>query len=285
MKQAILITGSSTGIGRATAVLLHQLDYRVYAGVRRPSDAESLRSAAPGIEPVLLDVAKAEDIRSVAARLAEELPGGLFALINNAGINYNTAFEYASETRSRELMETNYFGLHSLSRHCVPLLRRWAERNPGQTAKLMNVSSIGGYVGLPWEADYHASKFAVLGLTQSLRSELWQQNIRAVAICPGAVQTEILPKTAQGAAEALQALPSDAPNNYAQGLAKFEALARQARRFAVPPEKIAQHIARLLRQKNPKLAHILGLDAKLIHLLSRWLPGSAFDALIRSQFC
>lgn len=167
-RRSILITGASTGIGRDSAIHLARAGYHVMAGVRRPSDADALRAlGVAGLEPVILDVCKDDQIEAIVRRIEQE-PRGLYALINNAGHNYNSAFEFADEARSRDLMEVNFFGLARLSQRLIPSLRRHVEA-AGETAKLVNISSVGGSFGLPWEVFYHASKFAVVGLTEGLR--------------------------------------------------------------------------------------------------------------------
>ncbi len=272
---AILITGASTGIGRATAVQLATRGYRVFAGVRNLADVP------PGTTPLLLDLTDKESIENAGHRLAQEK---LAAVINNAGYNYLSPFEYAEEEPARQMMEVNFYGLVRLSQECIPHLRRYAAEHPGKTAKLINISSIGGLIGIPWEVFYHASKFALVGMTEGLRSELWSQNIRAVVVCPGGIRTEFLPKTRQGLRLAALRLPSSAPRTYAMGLKRFEALTDTAGRFGSPPEVVASKIAKVLEQKNPALRQLVGADARLLFALSRLLPQAAFSRLLRLQF-
>lgn len=249
--------------------------YRVFAGVR------SLADAPPGTTPLLLDLSDASCIAAAADRLAEE---NLAALINNAGFNYVSPFEYADEESARRMMEVNFFGLYRLSQACIPHLRRYAKAHPGKTAKLINISSIGGLIGIPWEVFYHASKFAVVGLTEGLRSELWSQNIRAVVICPGGVQTEFLPKTRRELQAATSRMPTSAPISYAVGLRRFENLTDAAGRFGSQPEAVALKIAAVIERQNPALRYLVGADACILFALSRLLPQFAFSRLLRLQF-
>lgn len=272
---AALVTGASTGIGRATALHLAALGYHVFAGVRSHSDAP------PGTIPLLLELTDANCIAAASDRLAGE---NLAAIINNAGYNYLTPFEYADEESARRLMEVNFFGLFRLSQACIPHLRRYAKSNPGKTAKLINISSIGGLVGIPWEVFYHASKFAVVGLTEGLRSELWSQNIRAVVVCPGGIRTEFLPKTRQGLQVAASRLPDSAPTAYSEGLKRLESLIDTAGRFGSPPEAVARKIASVIELRNPPLRQLVGADARILFALSRLLPQKAFSRLLRYQF-
>lgn len=272
---AVLVTGASTGIGRATALHLAARGYRVFAGVR------SLADAPPATTPLILDLTDAGCITAASDRLADE---NLAAVINNAGYNYLGPFEYADEESARRMMEVNFFGLFRLSQACIPHLRRYAKAHPGKTAKLINISSIGGLVGVPWEVFYHASKFAVVGLTEGLRSELWSQNIRAVVVCPGGIRTEFLPKTRQGLQAAASRLPASAPMSYSMGLQRFESLIDSAGRFGSPPEAVARKIASVIERRNPQLRQLVGTDARILFALSRLLPQFAFSRLLRFQF-
>jgi NAD(P)-dependent dehydrogenase (short-subunit alcohol dehydrogenase family) len=285
----VLITGASTGIGRSTALHLAAQGYTVFAGVRREADGAALVAAAPAADasrvvPVLLDVTRDEDIQRALAQVAAHSSDGLYALINNAGFNLNGAFEYTGEAKARALMDTNFVGLAALSRAALPLLRRYAERHPGATSKLVNIGSIGSYIGIPWEAYYHASKFAVLGLSEAMRYELWPQGIRVVAVCPGGIVTDFMPKTEASLAAADAALPADAPPNYRAGLAKLRAGIGMATRFGSPPEAVAKRIGKVLATSRPRLRYLVGVDARLLLGLRRVLPEAWFHALIRSQF-
>jgi NAD(P)-dependent dehydrogenase (short-subunit alcohol dehydrogenase family) len=272
---AVLVTGASTGIGKATALHLAARGYRVFAGVRSIADAPG------GTTPLLLDLTDGGCIAAAADRLA---PENLAAVINNAGYNYLGAFEYADEASARRMMEVNFFGLFRLSQACIPHLRRYAKDRPGTTAKLINISSIGGLVGIPWEVFYHASKFAVVGLTEGLRSELWSQNIRAVVVCPGGVRTEFLPKTLRELQAAASQLPADAPIAYSTGLQRLENSVGAAGRFGSPPEAVARKIAGIIEQRNPSLRQLSGTDAHVLFALSRLLPQFAFSRLLRLMF-
>ncbi len=285
----VLITGASTGIGRSTALHLAAQGYTVFAGIRREADGAALVAAAPAavvsrIVPVLLDVTRDQDIQRALAQVAAHSSDGLYALINNAGFNLNGAFEYTGEAEARALMDTNFVGLAALSRAALPLLRRYVERHPGATSKLVNIGSIGSYVGIPWEAYYHASKFAVLGLSEAMRYELWPQGIRVVAVCPGGIVTDFMPKTEASLAAAEAALPADAPPNYRAGLVKLRAGIGMATRFGSPPEAVAKRIGKVLATSRPRLRYLVGMDARLMLGLRRVLPEAWFHALIRSQF-
>lgn len=287
--RTVLVTGASTGIGRSSALALVARGYRVFATVRRDGDADALTSACPAghasrLEALLVDVTDHGQVRAGLDAVADATPEGLFALVNNAGFNLNGAFEFTSEADARVLMETNFFGLAALSREALPLLRRYATLNPGDTAKLINIGSIGSHIGVPWEAYYHASKFAVLGLSESMRHELWRERVRVVAVCPGGIKTDFMPKTSRSLAEARARLPDDAPDGYRSGLERLGRSVGLAARFGSAPEAVAERILRVLEKNNPRGQYLVGHDARLLLALKRFLPESLFHGFMRAQF-
>jgi NAD(P)-dependent dehydrogenase (short-subunit alcohol dehydrogenase family) len=283
-RKTVVVTGASTGIGRETALELARSGFHVLAGVRREADARALQEAAAGqaLEAVQLDVAREADIEALGRRL-DGAQGGLAGLVNNAGHNYNAAFEYTDDGRARELMEVNFFGLARLSQRLVPALRRFATHS-GSTAKLVNISSVGGSFGLPWEVYYHASKFAVVGLTEGLRQELWSQRIRAVVVQPGGIRTEFMPKTDASIEHALMSMPEEGRRRYGQGLSQLRAQISAAGRLGSPPSAVAHVVRRILLQTHPRFRWFVGPDARLLYALHALLPFSWSHALFRRLF-
>ena len=276
----ILLTGASTGIDRVSALHLARKGYRVLATVRKDKDAEALRAEnVPGLEPVIVDIDQAEDIERIGQRLDAE-PDGLYALINNAGFNYTAPFEHTVEARARAMMETNFFGLYRLSQRLIPALRRGAER-AGQPSKLVNVSSIGGSIGLPWESFYHASKFAVLGLSESLRNELYGQNIRVVVVQPGGIKTDFMPKTEASLKTALAEMPAEGRTRYQRPLETMLGLTANAGKYGTPPEAVARAFERILARRSPGFRTWVGLDARFLHALHTLLPHWLMHAVLR----
>jgi NAD(P)-dependent dehydrogenase (short-subunit alcohol dehydrogenase family) len=277
----ILVTGASTGIGRAIALELDCRGYRVLAGVRREADGDALLAASSGrLRAIRLDVTDGGHIAEAESLVTSAAQGrGLAALVNNAGHNLNGAFEYAEEARARAMMEVNFFGLYRLSQALIPMLRRHAEAS-GRTAKLINIGSIGSTIGLPWQAFYHASKFAVLGLSESLRHELYAQRIRVCAVLPGGVRTPFLQKTDKSVREAEAMLPASVPQNYRKGLGRIAELMATAERFGSEPEVVARRVASIVHARNPRLRHYVGIDARLIGALKA-LPEWIQEPLVR----
>jgi short-subunit dehydrogenase len=285
MKQGfIVLTGASTGIGKATALDLDQRGYTVFAGVRKQQDAEDLKKlGSERLKPIILDVTKQEDIDSTF-EMVKDVCGtkGLLALVNNAGYNYNSAFEYTEEDKARQMMEVNFFGLYKMSQKFIPLLRIYSQNNK-QSSKLINIGSIGSTLGLAWESFYHASKFAVLGLSESLRHELRKQNIKVTAVLPGGIVTDFFPKTEAGLREAIEKMDDEGRKHYQKGLMTLKNSAQTALKLASKPEKVARKIAKVIASNNPGLQYLVGLDAKIMYSIVRILPISWRHALLRGQ--
>lgn len=281
MVKIILITGASTGIGRSTAVHLAQQGYQVFAGVRSKQDAQSLENEGiKFLKPIILDVTKPADIEQVANFLESECSqNGLFALINNAGINYIAPFEVAVEQKVRSLMEVNFFGLMNLTRRLIPLLQKFGQ-SQNQTAKVLNIGSIGSKIGLPWEFSYHASKFAVLGLSQSLRFELDALHIKVSCVMPGGIRTPFFAKSGEEAQNTKNHLTGSNSNYYERNMTKMWDAAQRFERFATPPLQVAKVLDKMLRQQNPPLRKVIGIDAKIINFLV-WL---GWENLLKGQF-
>jgi NAD(P)-dependent dehydrogenase (short-subunit alcohol dehydrogenase family) len=231
-KGLVLVTGTSSGIGEATVHSLVRAGFRVLAGVRRTADAERYRGVA-GIEPVCLDLTRPADLARAAALVADR-GGRLTGLVNNAGFNDNAPFEFSDEVIARDMMEVNVFGLFRLTRLLLPALRAGAEAG---RATVAHVASVGGLMGLPWQGDDHASKFAVLGLSESLQHELHAQRIRVSVLLPGGTRTPFLGKTDSSLDAALQRLPADGRDRYGRGLEVRRARIADAAWFVrlVPP--------------------------------------------------
>jgi short-subunit dehydrogenase len=182
----VLITGASQGIGRSMAVQAAQRGAKVLATARNSELLKTLSAEAATdghpIETLVADVTSADDRRAMLDSM-RRLFNGLDVLVNNAGIGATGHFGEADEERLRSIFEVNFFGLAELTRLCLPLLRH------GKTPALVNISSIVGKRGFPGRSEYAASKFAVQGLSESLRGELAPDGIDVIVINPGLTQT------------------------------------------------------------------------------------------------
>lgn len=257
--KSVLITGCSTGIGRALAQLLAKRGWRVFAGVR------DLTHAPPGTTAVLLDVSNAEHIRA-AGTVIEAASGRLDALVNNAGIPYGGPVECFDLDRVRELYEVNVFGVLAVTKQFIPLLR-------AAEGRVVNIGSASGLVSLPFLSPYSSSKFALAAISDSLRLELARWNIKVIATVLGQVHTAVWGK-------ALRVLDEMAPvtGNYA---AYVQTTRKALQPRGAPPERIARVLAHILESTRPRPIYRIGWQSKLVFLLSL-LPSRARDWIIRT---
>ncbi|HUV27575.1 MAG TPA: SDR family oxidoreductase, partial [Anaerolineales bacterium] len=185
-KGAVLITGTSTGIGRAAALQLDQLGYQVFATVRKEQDADSLRSqASKRLTPLMMDVTDEASI-SQAADLVSQMVGeaGLAGLVNNAAIGFTSPLEFVPLDDLRWLFEVNFFGQLAVTQKLLPLLRQ-------AQGRIVNISSTASSVVAPFHGPYSSSKLALNGLTDALRLELKPLGVQVCLILYGSVKTPI----------------------------------------------------------------------------------------------
>jgi len=193
-----IVTGASSGIGRATALELARQGVRVLISARRGDRlqtlADAIRAAGGEVELLAGDIAEAA-VRREALRLVEERFGGLDVLVNNAGVGAMGLFQDADEQRLRRVMEVNFFALVEMTRAALPLLRQ------GRRPIVVNVSSILGHRGVPYSSEYSASKFAVQGFSEAIRAEFTKLGIDVLVVSPGTTETEfftsVLEKTGE----------------------------------------------------------------------------------------
>jgi NAD(P)-dependent dehydrogenase (short-subunit alcohol dehydrogenase family) len=205
----VLVTGASTGIGEATALHLRELGFDVVAGVRRDEDAERL--GGQGLRTVRLDVTDAAQVAATREAVGDEALAGL---VNNAGVAVAAPLEYLPLDQLRRQLEVNLIGQVAVIQAFLPALRRAGGR-------IVNVSSIGGRVAGPLLSPYTASKFALEGLSDSLRREVRPQGVDVILIEPGGVKTPIWGKGSELARELIARMPSEAERLYGRLIAGF----------------------------------------------------------------
>lgn len=270
--RTVLVTGASSGIGRATALALSAAGFRVRAGVRDEVAAEGLAAeGATGLEPVMLDVTRADDIERVARSLADE--GGLHGLVNNAGVYLGGALELMKPQEIRVTFEVNVIGLLLLTRACLPMLR-------ASGGRVVNISSISGLVAMPGASAYAASKHAVEAATTSLRNELAGLGVRVIAVEPGAVDTEIWRKGRERDAARREGADDDVEAAYRPLTRLVEKLNAKPRGIA--PETVAGVVVEALDADDPDNHYLVGRDAKIIALFGR-LPEGVRDRVVRRK--
>jgi NAD(P)-dependent dehydrogenase (short-subunit alcohol dehydrogenase family) len=282
----ILLTGTSTGIGRETALLLAEKGYTVHATVRCQIDADNLVEVSKRkVLPVIADVVIEEERRRLLSEMALRTGDqGLYAIVNNAGTNLNGPFEYYEEAHARALMELNFFAPISLMKLSLPLLRKH-QAATGDKARIINIGSIGSRIGFPWEAFYHASKFALVGLSESVRQELRAHQVSVCVVLPGGIKTPFISKTIESINRAITQLPKNvASDKYQRSLSTMQQTAKLAERWGSSPKSVARSILSLLDKKNPRFQTYVGLDAQFFRVLHSILPASVVHRLWSSSF-
>jgi NAD(P)-dependent dehydrogenase (short-subunit alcohol dehydrogenase family) len=266
----VVITGASTGIGRATALRLAGAGFAVLAGVRREEDGAALRAQDGRIEPVLVDVTDAGQIAALAARIGG---GPLAGLVNNAGIAVAGPLEGVPLDLVRRQYEVNVFGLLAVTQALLDPIRA------GQ-GRIVNIGSIGGRINTPFVGPYSSSKAAVRSLSASLRRELRPWDIRVALVEPGALDTPIWRKGEEGAQETIDALPDRVRTLYARPLQAVVAATRKIPANASSPDDAAQAVEHALTAERPKAIYTVGREARIQGALHSVLPARTFDALV-----
>ena len=271
---AVLITGASSGIGRAAALHLDRLGFRVIAGVRNEQDAASLRQAASSrLTHVFIDVTEADSIAAAARRVDELAPDGLAGLVNNAGIAMTGPLEFIELDRVRRQMEINFLGQIAVTQAMLPAIRR-------RTGRIVNISSMSGRVASPFYGPYSASKHALEAMSDALRGELAPWGIDVVVVEPGSIDTPIWEKGYELSEEAINALPEAGRTLYADTLrAGLNSIDRQARR-GISADVVAETIGTALLADRPKVRYVIGRDARIATLARRLLPDRLLDRLL-----
>jgi len=289
-----LVTGTSSGIGKATTLRLAAEGVNVFAGLRRSADGDALLAEASRISegasskkgrviPLILDVTSEVSIRDAVERVKQETGAeGLWALVNNAGVAVGGPVEEVSSADWRRQFDINFFGWIEVIRATLPLLRKGVRAQGIYIPRVVLVSSIGGRVAQPIVAPYTCSKWATTALGDSLRLELRRQGIGVSVIEPGAIATAIWGKAETSLAE----IGSDHPARklYGAEIDGVNKAVTQAAAAAIPAERAADAILHALTAQRAPARVLVGPDAKIAALLKRWLPTTWFDFLLMRQF-
>jgi NAD(P)-dependent dehydrogenase (short-subunit alcohol dehydrogenase family) len=273
--RAALVTGCSSGIGRATAERLAGAGWTVYATARKPETLSELE--ARGCRTLALDVTD-EASMAAAVEAVEADHGAVGALVNNAGYSQSGAIETVPIDKVRAQFETNVFGLVRLCQLVLPAMRR------ARAGRIVNLSSMGGRLVFPGGGFYHATKYAVEAISDALRFEVKGFGIDVILIEPGLIRTEFGTTAAGGVTE-------QGDGDYAQ----FNAHVAHATesvyesggpigRLGGPPDAVAKVIEKALRARRPRARYTVTPSAKVLLAQRALLPDRGWDAVMRSQF-
>jgi NADP-dependent 3-hydroxy acid dehydrogenase YdfG len=275
VSKAVLITGCSTGIGRATAELLAEKGYNVYATARRQESIEDL--AQKGCKVMPLDVTD-ETSMQTGVRAVVDAEGAVGALVNNAGYSQSGAVEDVPLDDVRRQFETNVFGLIRMCQLVLPGMRAQGY------GRIVNLSSMGGKVVFPGGGIYHGTKHAVEGISDALRWEVREFGVDVVIIEPGLIKT----KFADAAVGSIDdATPKDgtyAEFNKQVAEATAGAYDGPMSRLAAGPEAVARRIEKAIRKRRPKPRYMVTGGARMILAQRRMLSDRGWDAVMTTQF-
>lgn len=270
---SVLITGCSSGIGRACVSRLAEGDWRVYAGVRSETDLEALGAEPGDVVPLRLDVTDGDSI-AVAARRIEEDGGRLDALVDNAGVAVGGALETVPLEDLRRIFEVNVIGQVAVAQALLPALRR-------ARGRIVIVGSVGGRVAFPFAAPYHATKYALEAVADSLRAELEPQGVAVSLVEPGPISTPIWSKAQEQVSMLRAGLEGEASALYDRELASFEEQLRTADEKGEAAEKVAAKIAEALQSSSPRARYPVGRGVRTLIDLRPLVPEFVFDRVVR----
>ncbi len=273
--KTVLVTGASSGIGRACALRMDRAGWQVFATVRKDSDANRLQSdASARLQTVPLDVTDAIQVEETARVVAKAVGGnGLHGLINNAGIAGGGLLEFLDPADFRQVLETNTIAPLTVTQSLIPLLRK-------AQGRIVMISSEAGFSSTPLMSSYAASKFALEALTDGMRLELRPWGIDVVSVQPGAINTDIWEKARYYAEKTLRKYPPGAFEMYGPLLEMMTESLERPR--GVDPDKVAQTVQMILSVPRPKARYLVGRDAVFRRWLER-LPTALRDKIIQSK--
>ena len=271
-KDSVLITGTSSGIGLETALYLAERGFQVYATMRNLSrrgllDAEAARRNVQ-LQVLQLDITDRASIETAVCTIVEQ-SGGIYGLVNNAGIIIRGYFEDVSDSEMRQVFETNLFGTMAVTRAVLPYMRT------AHRGRIVIISSGGGRVTAPGNSAYCASKFALEGFGESLAQEAALLGLQVILVEPSFVKTELLGRNRHVAVRALD--PDGAYYRWFQQVKKIADYEMQA--SPTSAEDVARIVHRALTARRPNLRYLVRLRAQVLIALRRHLPGELFERL------
>jgi len=273
--QSVVITGASTGIGKACALWMDREGWRVFAGVRKEADAAALRAeASERLTPVFVDVTDAASIAAMAAEVTEAVgEEGLHGLVNNAGMATGGVLEFVDLNELRRVLEVNVTGQLAVTQLLIPLLRQ-------ARGRIVMMSSMAGFSSTPMIGLYAASKHALEALTDALRLELHPWGIHVLSIQPGTIATPIWGKALSFAEDVVPTYPPKAMKLYGPLVeAMFKSLAKIT---GIPADAVAQAVFHALTAATPKTRYVVGQNAKIRAWIER-LPDRLRDRVMIGQ--
>ncbi|WP_324649960.1 SDR family NAD(P)-dependent oxidoreductase [Georgenia sp. H159] len=270
-ERTVLLTGASTGIGRATVTRLVRAGFRVWATTRRDGDAQRLREEHPGkVRTVHLDLLDDDSVRAMGAEVCRA--GALHAVVNNAGVALPGPLELVPVDVLRRQLDVNLVGQLAVTQAVMPAL--WQARDQGDRPRIVMVGSIGGRIAGPVLGPYHAAKFGLVGLTGALRAELAPFGVRVVLVEPGIIATPIWERGLTSGDDLTAGLP-DGVGRYARQVERARLSAARNATHGAPADLVARAITAAVTARRPSARVLVGRDARITAALTRVLPERA----------
>lgn len=268
-QRTILITGCSSGIGYAAAHALRERGWRVFASCRQTRDCERL--AAEGFDAPQLDYTDASSIAAALDHVIEQTGGTLDALYNNGAHATPGAVEDLPTDALREIFESNFFGWHELTRKIIPVMRAQSH------GRIIQCSSVLGFVTMPWRGAYNSTKFALEGLTDTLRIELRDTPIHVILIEPGPITSNIRANSIPHFERWIDWKSSARKVQYESALLDRLYTARGPDRFELPPQAVVDRLIHALEADRPRPRYYVTTPTRISGILKRILPTRALD--------
>ena len=272
MAKSIVITGVSTGIGRASLDLLYEKGYHIFGSVRNQADADKLSKIYPDrFTPLRFDVQNHDEVVK-ASKVVFEQCETLVGLINNAGIAIPGPLELLSEEQFEKQLDVNVKSIRRITNLFLPLLgtKPGSAKQPG---RIINISSVSGLFNSPFNGAYSISKHALESMTDIYRRELRRYGIKVIAIEPGPIKTEIWKKN-------LNKMDEFKDSDYYEVLQKADKIIENAERNALPVENVSRLVAKCLTVSRPKTRYIVHKNKFAFRLMAYYLPDKITDWLV-----
>ncbi len=255
-KKTVVITGASSGIGRASVSRLIQFGWRVFASVRKPEDGHKLQSElGADLTPVIMDVTDRASVIAAGEQVSAQLHGrGLDGLVNVAGVGVVRPVEYVMSSDLREIFDINVFGQIAVTQVFLPLLRK-------ALGRIVNISSVGAHIAIPFGSLINASKSAFGTFSDTLRLELHPFGVRVCAVEPGAIKTPAVEKTLGNIEAVVANLPASGAAQYGEMLRGFARRAYAREMNGSPPDVVAWAVHHALTARRPRTRYCVGKHA------------------------
>jgi NAD(P)-dependent dehydrogenase (short-subunit alcohol dehydrogenase family) len=280
-RRHVLVTGASTGIGRATALHLASTGWHVFATVRKRADADELAGLAHhsgSVTPLLMDVTDPSQIQAAAHTVESHVGStGLTALVANAGIGVAWPMELVPLDALRHQFEVNVIGQVGVTQEFMPMLRR-------AQGTVVIIGSIGDRFTPPFGGPLAASKCAIASIADALRQELAPWGIRVVLVEPASIHTDAIDKLIRDTSSTADQFDRHGRALYGDSFRNMVEVATKRERNGSPPDVVARKIATILSKRRPRARYLVGKDAQVMANLVRLLPISLLDALRRRLF-